>query len=148
MQAANQAHITVLFMKRTLKNSFGQTYLTITYDEKNKLIHNYWQGMLSVENVKQGATEVLELMKITNCANLLNDNREITGSWNQANDWIETEWMPRALNLGLKQFAHVVSQGVFGALSAQEMHRRVGDRFQMRLFNDINDAKAWLKGNP
>ncbi|RYD69474.1 MAG: hypothetical protein EOP53_27100 [Sphingobacteriales bacterium] len=134
-------------MKRSIKNAFGQTYLIIEFDEKKNLIHNFWYGLLTVENVKHGATEVLDIMKQTNCTNLLNDNREIIGSWDQANDWIEKEWMPKALGLGLRQFAHVVSNGVFGELSAKEMQTRVGDKFEMRLFNDIDTAKSWLLQN-
>lgn len=134
-------------MKRVLKNSFGQIYLTITFDAKRNLIHNFWYGLLSVDNVKEGATEVLDLMKITKCANLLNDYREIIGSWSLANDWIEKEWTPRALNLGLKQFAHVVSSGIYGELSAREMQNRAGSKFEMRLFQDVNTAKDWLRGS-
>lgn len=125
-------------------NSFGNTYLTVGFDAQNQWIYNDWRGMLTTDNVMQGCRGVLELLELTHCPHILNDNRGVIGSWNQANDWIEKEWMPKALAAGLTRFAHVVAPGIFGQLSAEEMHLRVGQRFEMRLFQDFNQAKAWL----
>jgi hypothetical protein len=53
--------------------------------------------------------------------------------------------MPQALAMGLKRFAHIVSPGIFGQASAAEMITRVGSQFEMRLFEDMEMAKAWLR---
>ena len=53
--------------------------------------------------------------------------------------------MPQALALGLKRFAHIVSPGIFGQASAAEMVTRVGTQLEMRLFQDVELAKAWLR---
>lgn len=76
---------------------------------------------------------------------MLNDNRGVLGSWKQANEWIEKEWMPQALAAGLRYHAHMVAPGVFGQASAEDMHLRVGDSFQMRLFEEPEEAQAWLR---
>jgi hypothetical protein len=130
-----------------LKNSFGNKYLTISYDRENNWVYNYWSGMLSLENVMEGATEVLKFLKDTGCSMILNDNRTIIGSWDKANDWIEKEWMPEALTYGLRRFAHIVSPGIFGQASAEEMSVRAGDKFEMRLFKDLEEAQNWLRSN-
>ncbi|MEL5996449.1 hypothetical protein AAFH49_19700, partial [Hymenobacter segetis] len=78
------------------------------------------------------------------CAHMLNDNREVIGSWSSANDWIAENWMPQVMVLGLKRFAHIVSPGIFGQASAAEMVTRVGHQFEIRLFQDVELAKAWL----
>ncbi|WP_400190955.1 hypothetical protein [Hymenobacter sp. B81] len=131
-------------MKRELRTSFDKIYLTIEYDEASGWIYNNWQGVLPSDTVIRGAAEVLEVMRATGCHYLLNDNRLVVGSWNQANDWIEQQWMPQALALGLRRFAHVVSPGTFGRASVEEMLRRVDDRFEMHLFQDIDAARQWL----
>ena len=131
-------------MRRELKNSFGRIYLTISHDKTKSCIRNQWQGILAVENVIQGASEVLEVMRETGCRYILNDNRFVIGSWNQANDWIAEIWMPQAIEMGLRRFAHVVPAGMFGISSAEEMQKRVNDRFEMRLFKSNDEAKAWL----
>ena len=131
-------------MRKDLKNSFGRIYLTISHDKTKSCIRNQWQGILAVENVMLGATEVLNAMRETGCQYLLNDNRFVIGSWNQANEWIANVWTPQAMELGLKRFAHVVPAGMFGVASAEEMQRQVDDRFEMRLFKSVDEAKTWL----
>lgn len=132
-------------MRQEFANSFGTTYLTVEYDQPNNWIYNDWQGLLSTESVIQGSTGVLRVLEQTRCPYILNDNRHVLGSWKQANEWIEQTWMPLALVAGLRYHAHIVAPGVFGQASAEDMHLRVGLRFQMRLFESMAEAQAWLK---
>ncbi len=132
-------------MKHILRNSFRLPYLTITYEPTNNWLRNEWQGVLSVDSVMQGADAVLATMKQTGCQYLLNDNRAVVGSWNQANTWIAETWMPQALAMGLRRFAHVALPGTFVQASAEEMRKRVNDRFAMELFAKIEEAEAWLR---
>ena len=132
-------------MTRTLRNSFGQPYLTITHEPTEGWIRNDWRGVLSVDSVMQGASAVLDVMRATGCQYLLNDNQAVVGSWNQANDWIAATWMPQALALGLRRFANVASPGTFVQASAEEMRRQAGERFAMELFTDRDTAAAWLR---
>ena len=132
-------------MPTTYTNSFGHPYLHLQWEEANDWIYARWQGLLSTDNVIKGGEYLLEVMQQTGCPYVLNDNREITGSWNQANDHIAQYWMPRALTLGLRRFAHVLAPGVFGQTSAEEMQRRAADQFQMALFPDLESAQAWLR---
>ena len=132
-------------MSHILRNSFGQPYLTITHEPANGWIRNDWTGVLSVDSVMKGAEAVLDAMRETGCFFLLNDNRAVVGSWNQANAWIAENWMPRALGVGLRRFAHLAPPGTFVQVSAEEMRKRVNDRFAMELFADADAGEAWLR---
>lgn len=132
-------------MQRTLINSLGISYLETRYEKEQKWVNNNWIGYVMVEEVKAGADACLDLVKENGCSKLLNDNTNLTGPWDQANEWIATNWMPRALALGLKQFAHVVSEDVFGAISAEDMQTRVNEfDFEMRIFSSKSEAEQWL----
>ncbi|MBC7448870.1 MAG: hypothetical protein H7330_12510 [Hymenobacteraceae bacterium] len=132
-------------MSHILRNAFGQPYLIITHDAENNWIYNEWRGVLSVNSVMQGADAVLGVMRQTGCQYLLNDNCAVVGSWNQANDWIAQTWMPKALELGLRRFAHLAPAGTFVQASAEEMKKRVNDRFAMALFTTAQEGTAWLR---
>ena len=132
-------------MPHTFTNSFGKPYLTIEWDAANHWLYNRWMGLLSTENVIQGATEGLAIMQELGCTAILNDNREVTGSWNQANEYLAREWIPRAVALGLRRFAHVLAPGLFAQMSAEQLHVRVGELFEMQLFNDVDAAQRWLQ---
>lgn len=132
-------------MKKELTNSFDKVYLTIEFDEANNCIYNNWLGVLPTDKVIQGCQGTIDFLREKPCPNMLNDNREVVGSWSAANEWIAANWVPQVLKLGLKKFAHVVSPGIFGQASAAEMVTRVGTQMEMRLFEDIELAKAWLR---
>lgn len=134
-------------MKKELTNSFDKVYLTIECDKANNWVYNEWIGVLPTETVIQGCQATIDFLREYRCPNMLNDNRKVVGSWSGANDWIAQNWMPQALALGLKRFAHIVSPGIFGQTSASEMSTRVGTQFEMRLFEDMALAKAWLRAS-
>ena len=131
-------------MKTTLTNSFDKVFLTIEFDAANQWIYNNWTGVLPTDKVIQGCQATIEFLRGNRCAHMLNDNRKVIGSWNSANDWIAANWMPQVLKLGLKRFAHIVSPGIFGQASAEEMVTRVGNQLEIRLFKDVELAKQWL----
>ncbi len=132
-------------MKKELINSFDKVFLTIEFDAANQWIYNNWTGVLPTDKVIQGCQATIDFLRDNHCAHMLNDNREIIGSWNSANDWIAANWVPQVLALGLKRFAHIVSPGIFGQASAEEMVTRVGTQLEIRLFGDLDLAVAWLR---
>lgn len=127
-----------------LTSSTGKVYLTIHYDEQNKWLYNDWTGYVTPENVKQGGLAVLDAIKQHRTALGLNDNRNLVGRWDDALAWIEQEWIPAAAEAGLRYYAHVVDADSFAAASSADMLNRVQGRFQMRIFQNMTDAREWL----
>ncbi len=133
-------------MKIEAKNKFNKVYYTVEHDKANNWNYSNWIGFVTVEEVKEACLKGLALIEKNKCANLLNDNSQISGPWSGANEWIASVWMPKALGLGLKRFAHVVSPNVFSALSAEQLVNKVeGLDFEMRIFKTKQDAQDWLK---
>ena len=130
--------------KIEIKKPSGKVYYELTYDKTNNWLYANWIGFTTAAELKVAADRYLEVLKETGCLYLLNDNRQLTGPWTEANEWIANDWMPRALAAGLRCFAHVVSPNIFGAMSAKDLETRM-EGFSMRLFQDIEDARAWLK---
>jgi hypothetical protein len=132
-------------MLHELLNNQNKPFLQWEFDEKNNWIYLNWIGYISKENLLKGVLEVLDVLKEKSYPYLLNDNRELLGPWDQSNDWMEINMIPKLKEYGLKYFAHVLCTGIAGALSAQDLHRRVEDSFNMQIFGDMEKAQAWLK---
>ena len=98
-------------MQIILKNSLNNTFFTLEFDPINNWYFANWIGYASPENVKEGALRYLELMKEKPSAFLLNNNQELVGPWEKANDWLENVWIPQARELGLKYMAHILRCG-------------------------------------
>jgi hypothetical protein len=132
-------------VRKELTNSFGKNFIAIEYDQHHKWVYNNWIGYQMYENVLAGANACLESFIQHKCACLLNDNRQVVGPWDHATDWIATDWTPRALRAGLRFFAHVVDKQTLAGMSAEQMYRKVGHIFEMKVFDDMEEAKIWLK---
>ena len=131
-------------MPTELVNGFGKIYLTIDYDAANNWVYNNWIGTQTYVGVIAGADACLPPLRENSCAYLLNDNRQVIGPWDHAVQWIATDWAPRAASQGLTHFANVVSPEAMAALSAEAMYLGIGERLQIRMFGDIDAARAWL----
>lgn len=132
-------------MPTELVNGFGKIYLTIDYDAANNWVYNNWIGYQTYVGVISGADACLLPLREHGCAYLLNDNRQVIGPWDHAVQWVATDWAPRAASQGLTHFANVVSPESMAALSAEAMFLGIGTRLQMRMFGDIDSARAWLR---
>lgn len=135
-------------MKNQLTDEQQKVFYEIEYLKNTKILYSNWIGSyLSVEQVKQGCLLGLDKIKEHKCSLLLNDNRQLEGVWDEANDWIATEWMPQAIQAGLMQFAHILPQDLFAQLSAEFMEenaKKVENIFQLKMFNNREDAEKWL----
>ncbi|MBO2009475.1 hypothetical protein [Hymenobacter negativus] len=132
-------------MRKELTNSLAKVYLTVEFDEANQWIYSNWIGALPTEKVIEGCLATIEMLQAHPCQRILNDNRAVIGSWSAANEWIAEHWTPQVLALGLQRFAHIVSPGIFGQASAAEMVTRANKQLEIRLFQDVELAKAWLR---
>ena len=131
-------------MKKEFTNAFGKVFLSVEYDARNQLFYNDWRGYQTLESIMTGANAYLKELARHHCPYLLNDNTNVTGPWDHAVAWIAEDWIPRAIAAGLTHFAHVVSPASFAALSAEAMSTEVGERFQMRIFGNLDEARQWL----
>jgi len=68
----------------------------------------------------------------------------VTGDWQDVNDWIQFEWLPKATEAGLRCFAHVYSQNMFSRLSARDLFMRVSPQLQMQNFYEREAAETWI----
>jgi len=134
-------------MQQIFKNSLNQIFLTLEYDPINNWHYANWIGYASTENIKKGAVAHLKLMREIPCPYFLNNNQELVGPWDKANNWLQEVWVPQARDLGLRYMAHILAPNISAALSGQDLHRRVDGNFEMRIFGDVDKAKAWLKQN-
>jgi hypothetical protein len=133
-------------MKIEVKNKFNKVYYTVTYDAINNWNYANWTGFVTADEVIHACNVGLEIIVKNSCPYLLNDNRLISGPWSGANEWIANEWMPQALNAGLRRFAHIVSPNIFSAMAASQLVMKVEHfDFEMQIFQTKEEAVTWLK---
>ncbi|WP_338794140.1 hypothetical protein [Bernardetia sp. MNP-M8] len=129
----------------TLKNSDEKVFYEVYVEAHTNCLYADWTGFVNVNNVKAGCLVALDLIKENNCPYIINDNTNLVGPWQQANQWIQEFWMPQAIEAGLRYMAHITSPDIFGKLSAQDLEKKAAGIFIMRLFKNKEQAEEWIK---
>lgn len=95
-----------------------------------------------------GGLTYLDMIRQEPSAKLLNDHRDLVGTFTEANDWIQQVWTPLIIGAGLRYIGQVVSPDIFGQLSMEDLQQRIGDQLHIHMFQDIDAAESWLRIQP
>lgn len=125
-----------------LSHPGGEVFLTISLQQD--YIEARWSGHVTADNIVMAAKIYLSLLHKTPLSKLLNDKTNATGDWEDANDWLEFEWLPEAIQSGLHAMAYVYSNNMFSRLSSRDLIQRLTPNIRIKDFNDVALAKAWL----
>ena len=129
----------------SLRRGDGSVYLTIEYDQYENWIHARWYGRQTLGTVMDGGLTYLDMLRQTPCPKLLNDHRDLVGTFTDANDWIQQVWTPLIIKQGLRSIGQVVSPDIFGQLSIEDLKFRISDQLDIYLFDNLEDTQAWLR---
>ncbi|MEJ8756107.1 hypothetical protein WG947_03805 [Pontibacter sp. H259] len=125
-----------------LKNDQGEKY--VTFSQRPDYIFAKWKGHITADDVINAAKSFLAFIKEHPCGKFLNDKSEVTGDWQDANDWLEYEWMPAVYKAGLRCMAHIYSYSMFSQLSARDLRARIDPPLLMKNFMEFDAAETWL----
>ncbi|MGD1847064.1 MAG: hypothetical protein ACFB10_16870 [Salibacteraceae bacterium] len=130
----------------TLKNNVGQVHCRIEYDFDQHTIYSTWFGFHELEDTQRGLLKLLELQEkhAGHFHKGMANTQAVEGSWAGANDWIETEYMPRNIQSGSRKSAMVVGEDIFNQMSSDDLINRVGDLITIRTFGNVEEAQTWL----
>jgi hypothetical protein len=132
-------------LKKEVKNKSGKAYCSMYLDKSNDCNYVQWEGFSSVEDVKLALEEALKLIQGNGCPKIINDTTKSTGPWSGANEWIVTNWSPRALAAGLRKSALILSPNVFSAMSAQQLEEKHDlNGLEFSSFKDKDSALGWF----
>ena len=120
-------------------------YLTLEYDQDENWVHAHWYGRQTLGTVMDGGLTHLDLLRQTHCPKLLNDHRDLVGTFTEANDWIQQVWTPLIIKEGLRSIGQVVSPDIFGQLSIEDLKFRISNQLDIYLFDNLEDAQTWLR---
>ncbi|CAM3425621.1 STAS/SEC14 domain-containing protein [Pontibacter korlensis] len=127
-----------------LKSAFGKKFITISIDTENRWIRTNWVGYLTHDNIKAGALAYMKAVRESGFSCVLNDTREVLGSWDHSLDWVVNEWASQAAAAGIRNFALITSPESFAESTASNFHAN-NKAFEVRVFADRTSAEAWLR---
>ncbi|WP_066833634.1 hypothetical protein [Rufibacter ruber] len=106
-------------MRLEAKNSFDRTFYVVEHNQGLGVIDTLWYGYASQQDLKNACGLGLEVLEKSTCAYKLNDNSQLSGPWSDAVGWLEKEWLPRAMQAGLRYLAHVANRHSYGEVAGE-----------------------------
>lgn len=130
--------------KKILKNSKGDVYVTVFFDEEIQATTDIWTGEFETqEQFFEGLILVLENIKQFSSEKWLADLSRIEGDFEFARDYISQKVVPEGMRYGLQYEALVVPNTIVPMLAVQETLPLIND-FEIRIFGSRDDAVRWL----
>ncbi|MCB2408322.1 hypothetical protein [Hymenobacter lucidus] len=129
----------------TVVDDHGQLIASFRHYPDQQLLYIRWTGNLTGLEVIKVAKAAGPIQQQYHCPLLLNDKTDSTGDWSEALPWLEYEWLPVAMEEGLRAFAYVFSPDLQNQFISVEFAEHVGQHLPIQLFYDVSTALEWLR---
>jgi len=126
---------------------FDSTFCQIRFVQEGSYIYVNWKGYQNLEQIKQGMERSLDCLVQKKCTKIFTDLRDAKGTFTAANDWIENDFMPKAIKLGYKYSAILYPSDVFTKFALQDLNKRydkTNNEFKFQIFDNEMELKMWL----
>ncbi|NVO09188.1 MAG: hypothetical protein HXX16_04425 [Bacteroidales bacterium] len=119
---------------------------TALYDIETNAAIGTFVGFLSSDEFKAVANQLLNILETKNLKKQLNDVKRMKVLKPEVQEWLNTIWFPKAQKVGLRYFAFVVPDDIFGKLSMEGANKNASNAFgvEIQYFNNLDNAKNWL----
>ncbi len=129
----------------SLTDTGGKPLVEIQHSPELGLLYVQWFGNLTSREVIKVANHYLDIQATYHYPLLLNDKCLATGDWSEAMEWLEYEWVPEAIQVGLRSMAYVFSPDMHNQLASFDFLERVQQHLPIQLFYSTPAALLWLQ---
>lgn len=118
--------------------------VTVYFDSWNNWLYLDWYGELTLPTVQHACLEIARCYLGHAYPRVLNSNTQVTHVDWQVSAWLASAFLPALELAGVAQIAWVCGPTLRGRDMAHETRNRL-DSLAIALFDDIEDAVAWLQ---
>lgn len=117
-------------------------YIHITYKTETGTLCCVWVGRQTEEGIKSAGAIIIKIIEEKSVKKILNDNRQVKGSWKDVAGWVNEEWFPAIIRAGVTHFAWILSTNIFARYSAR---KAAGKTKIIKSFTKEDEATRWLE---
>ncbi len=136
-----------LIDKADKKVILDNEYATLWYFPKEKIIQHQFKKLARGDDFRDVLLKGAEAFEKYRCTKWLSDDGKIGVLNKKDTDWGETNWTPRVIKAGWKQWANVMPDRVAGQMRIKEVIKHFKSfGVEVRTFEDAEAAYQWLSG--
>ncbi|RFZ92983.1 PAS domain-containing sensor histidine kinase [Mucilaginibacter conchicola] len=120
--------------------------LDLNYLPDDDVLIANWHGFHTLHTVKTGCLRILAEAANTGAKLILNDNTGVAGTWNDAVEWVSSEFFPSLRDGGATHLAWVYSPSTFSRISTDVTIANLdGFEVDIQTFENRDAAMTWLR---
>ena len=121
----------------------------VYYDNAKKTVNVEFTGMPELDEFKEQANSIITKMKEHNAIKVLNDISRLEGNSIEIQEWTQDIWFPLVKKAGLKYYAFIMAEDIFGQVSAEQTNEKNENDGELviKYFKDRKTAEEWLSKN-
>ena len=129
----------------TLQDDHGAALAEYLYYPDDDLMYVRWHGHLTGAEIIRGVQQGGQWRHELKFSLILNDKSDTGGDWSDALPWLQYEWLPLALQAGVKAMAYVFSPDRENRFASHQFVAALRPHMAIELFEDKDAALAWLR---
>ena len=104
-----------------------------------------WRGYATSREFKEGTELMLNTLIKNSTFKVLADIKDMTIIAREDQEWLDTDFLPRATDFGFKVIAIVKPDHYFNKVAVESISYKVDkNKLALQFFNNVRDAREWL----
>ena len=128
----------------TLEDAHGAALAKYLFYPAEELLYVHWHGHLTGAEIIRGVEQATHWRDQLHYSFILNDKSDSGGDWSDALPWLQYEWLPTAVQAGVKAIAYLFPPDFEHRFASQDFVEAVRPYLAIELFDDLETAVAWL----
>lgn len=122
-----------------------ETY-NIYFDQEIDTVVMEWDGYATSSQFKEGTELMLNTLIKNNCFKVLADIKDMVLIGMEDQQWLETHFLPRAIQFGFRAIAIIRPEHYFNKVAVENISYKVDkDKLSISFFENIEEAREWLR---
>lgn len=117
----------------------------IFFDQKINSVVMEWNGYATSKQFKEGTELMLNTLIKNNTFKVLADIKDMILIGKEDQEWLDTDFLPRAIKFGFKAIAIIKPDYYFNKVAVDSISYKVDkEKLTINFFDNIEEAKEWL----
>ncbi len=117
----------------------------IYYEEQLDCVVMDWDGYATSAQFREGTELMLNLLIRHGTKKVLADIKDMVIIGREDQEWLETSFLPRAINFGFSAIAMVKPNHYFNRVAVETVSYKIDrEKLQINFFENVEDARKWL----
>ena len=127
-------------------------HVRVWWDDEARFVGIEWRAYVEGPTYREPLNLAIELMKEKKTSKMLSDMRRMKAVTQADQEWVNKDWLPRAIAAGSNCTAMVVPESAVAMMSLNRIMGKVGKVVNTgetsAYFKSMEEAKQWLASKP